>query len=161
MPKLKNILTALILLAICSYATWKGMQTLSIVTIILFIGALNIKKVNMLFDLFFSLARHARQAKFGNLEVNIGDSFKQAVLDNLNPDKEWVKAIISDLTPTHLTILLAINKAGKYHCSNHVKNSLRDLRAKGLIVHNKGTLEESDIVWLTEIGCELVNEISS
>jgi hypothetical protein len=161
MRTIKKIVAALVLIALCSYSTWKGMQTLSIVALILFLCTLYSNKVIILYDLFLSLARHAKQAKFGNLEVSIGDSFKQAVLDNINSNKEWVKAIVSDLTPTHLTILLAINLAGEYHCGHHIKNTLRELRAKGLIEHNKDTLENSDIVWLTDIGRELVNEIAT
>ena len=40
-----------------------------------------------------------------------------------------------------------------------MKNTLRELRDKGLIKHNKDTLSSSDIVWLTDIGSELVKEL--
>lgn len=160
MGSIKKTFAAIVLIVLCSYSTWKGMQTLSIVALILFLFILYSNKATILFNLFLSLAKQAKQAKFGNLEVSIGDSLKQAVLDNLKSDKEWVRAIVSDLTPTHFTILLAINLAGQYHCAHYLKNTMRELRAKGLIDHNKDTMENSDIVWLTKIGSELVNEIA-
>lgn len=161
MGTVKKIIVALLLFALCSYSAFKGMQTLSIVALILFLCSLYTNRIIILFDIFLSLAKHTKQAKIGGLEVSIADSFKQAVLDNINSNKEWVKAIVSDLTPTHLTILLAINLEGEYHCGYHIKNTLRELRAKGLIEHDKDTLESSDIVWLTDIGKKLVNEITT
>lgn len=160
MSTIKKIFAALVVIALCFYSTWKEMQTLSIVALVLLLCILFSSKITILFNLFVSVAKHAKTAKFGNFEVNINNSFKQAILDHINSDKEWLKAIVSDLTPTHLTILLAINLAGKYNCGPHIKDTLRELRAKGLIEHDEETLEKSDIVWLTKFGIELVNEIA-
>ena len=160
MAVLKKILSSTTLLLLCAYATWKCMQTLAIVAILLFLASLYTHHVKKLLDIFFILVKQTRQAKFGNLEVNLKDDpLKQAIFENLGIDRAWAKAIISDLTPTHIGLLLAINKAGHFHCSNQIKNTLRDLRAKGLLQHNKETIADSDTLWLTDIGNDLVNII--
>lgn len=157
----KKAISIIFLLSLCGYATWKELETLSIVSIILFLCVLYSTKTSMVFDLFFYLAKNAKQAKFGNVELSIGESLKEALLENisLNSNQEWVKAIVSELTATHLTILLTIDKAGKYHCKDYIKNTLRELRSKGLIEHNKETMRESSVVWLTEIGEIIIKEI--
>ena len=159
MAKAKQIFAIFILLILCAYSTWKNMQTLSIASIALFLIVLYKDKSLMFFDLFFTIARQTKQAKIGNFEFSISDTFKKSISENLKTDKEWVKAIFSDLTASQLTVLLAIEKAKKFHCGGHMKNTLRELRDKGLIKHNKDTLSSSDIVWLTDIGSELVKEL--
>lgn len=160
MMLLKKIFASLILLILCGYATWKGMETLSIITIALFLGILYVEKVKMIFELFISLGRQTQQAKIGNFELSVGNTFKKTILENINSDKDWVKSIISDLTPTHLGILLAINKANELKCHGSIKNTLRDLRDKGLINHNKNSITKADKVWLSDTGKELMDEIT-
>jgi|GEM_PF-6904477 len=160
MATFKKILSSLVLLCLCAYSTWKNMQTLAIVAICLFLASLYTYHIKKLLDIFFILVKQTKQAKLGNLEVNLRDDpLKQAISENLGIDKAWAKAIISDLTPTHIGLLLAINKAGHFQCSNQIKNTLRDLRAKGLLQHNAETIADSDTVWLTDIGNDLVNII--
>jgi DNA-binding MarR family transcriptional regulator len=159
MARLKQVFSALILFVLCAYSTWKGMQTLAIFSIILFLVVIYKNKSLMIYNLFFNLARQAKKAKFGNFEVSISETLKQSISENLNTDKDWVKAIFSDLSPTELTVLIAVEKAKQFHSRGHMKNTLRALRDKGLVKHNKSTLEASDTVWLTDLGLELVKEI--
>ena len=162
MANLKKVLSSLILLALCVYATWKSMQTLAIVATFLFLSSLYTHQVKRLLEIFFVLVKQTKQAKFGNLEVNLKDNpLKQTVLDNLSIEKEWIRVIVSDLTPTHISLLLAINKVGRFQFNYQMINTLRDLRDKGLIQHNDVTIAGSNTVWLTEIGNEVVNIIIS
>ena len=144
---------------LCTYSTWKGMQTLAIVSIILFLIVIYKDKSLMVYNLFFNIARQTKQAKIGNFEFSISDTLKQSISENLNTDKDWARAIFSDLSPTELAVLLAVEKAKQFHCGGHMKGSLRILRDKGLVKHNKDTLADSDSVWLTDLGVELVKEI--
>jgi len=77
MAKTKQIFAIILLIVLCAYSTWKAMQTLAIVSIVLFLIILYKDKSIMLFDLFFTLAILKKQAKIGNLEFNISETFKQ------------------------------------------------------------------------------------
>lgn len=95
------------------------------------------------------------------MEINLReDPLKKTYFEKLTPEKEWLKAIISDFTSTHIGLLLAIQKVGKFSCRNSIKNSLRDIRAKGLLAHNKDTLADSDTVWVTDLGNEVVDTLT-
>ena len=160
MVLVKKILVSSILLCFCAYSTLRNMQTLAIITMLLFLASLYTRRVRNFLDLFFVLIKQTKQAKLGNLELSLKDDpLKQAIFENLGIEKAWVNAIISDLSSSHIGLLLAINKAGRFHCSNQIKNSLRDLRANGLLLHNNETIADSDTVWLTDIGNEVVESI--
>ncbi|RYU96046.1 hypothetical protein [Emticicia agri] len=161
MQKLKKPFLIVILLALCGYATYEKMQTLAIVAIILLILVLYIEVVKRFADLLFALASKTRQARIGEVEFNIHDPLKQAIIENIEIDKSWAKAIFAELSSSHIGLLLAISKAGKFKCQNNIKNTLRDLRAKGLLEHNKPSMTDSDTVWLTDFGTELVQIITT
>jgi hypothetical protein len=161
MQKLKKPFLILILLALGGYAAYERMETLAIVAIILLILVFYIEVVKRFADLVFAMASKTRQARIGEVEISIHDPLKQAIIESIEMDKGWAKAIFAELGSSHIGLLLAISKAGKFKCQDNIKNSLRDLRAKGLLEHNKPSLTDSDTVWLTEFGTELVQLITT
>jgi hypothetical protein len=161
MVLIRNILSFIILVILCAYAAWKEMQTLATVCIFLILCILYIELVNKAFNIVFSLAKQTKQAKFRNFEFQLTDINKQVIMDCIEPDKKWAKAIISDLNATHIALLLAIHKEGSLKCSDQIKNNLRDLRDKGLLEHDKDSIKNSDIVWLSDLGNELAGTIAN
>lgn len=80
------------------------------------------------------------------------------IISDLSPT---YKAIILDLTTTHISLLLAINDAGEFQCGSQIKNTLRGLRDKGLLYHNNTSIASCDKVWLTALGKKLANALEN
>ena len=152
----KKVIAFIIVFVLCGYSAWKGMQTLAIVSIALLFCILYMDQVKQAVKIAFALAKQTKQAKFKDFEINLTDPFRQIILDCVPPDKQWAKAIVSDFTSAHIALLIAINKAGTFKCAEAIKSGLRDLRDKGLLDHNNDSMAKADIVWLTELGKELV-----
>lgn len=158
---MKNFFAGIILIALCAYAAYREMQTLAIVSIVLLIGMMYRKHVLKGLEIAFDIARSARQAKFGEFELEIGrDDIENSIINHIYPQSDWVKAIISELDSDHLGLILTIEKAGKYSHLGGIKDKLRDLRSKGLLNHDKETMKDSREVWLTELGLEVARIIS-
>jgi hypothetical protein len=143
-----------------SYATWQKLQIVAIVSIILLIGVLYKNLARKAIDIIFSLTKNTKQAKFGQLEINIekklAEYSKSAVTQSV-----WMNVILSKLDPEHLGLLLTIQKDGKHTAIKASKSKLRDLRALGLLRHNNETMEASTEVWLTELGNEIATTLIS
>ena len=156
----KIFFTGLVLLATLVYAAWKNMQTPAIFSLVLLICLIYRSHLLKVFDIVLSLLRKTKQAKIGNVEVNLSDSWKQSIADTIVTNKAWVKPMLSNLTAEEMNFLLLINKAGKFKTSDAVKDTLRGLRAKGLLQHNNKTMANATEAWLTELGIELVDIIT-
>ena len=156
MTNFKKVIAFIIVLILCGYSAWKGMQTLAIVSITLLFCILYMDQVKEAVKIGFALAKKTKQAKFKDFEINLTEPFRQVILDCIPPDKQWAKAIVSDFTPAHIALLIAINKAGIFKCAAAIKGGLRDLRDKGLLDHDNDSISNADTVWLTELGKELV-----
>jgi len=63
--------------------------------------------------------------------------------------------LLSNLDSDHIGLLILIHKQGKFKPKDAVKNKLRDLRSKGLLTHDKESMTQSEVVWLTELGTEV------
>lgn len=156
---LKRIVALILLIALCAYATWSKMQILSIISMLLVLCLLYTAQFKEFLEIILSFARQARTAKFKDFEISTDDEFKNAIEESIGKSNPWVKVALIDLSAKHFTLLLAIYKAGEFEAKGDFKQSLRTLRDRGLVQHNKDTMYDSTIVWLTPLGTELVELI--
>lgn len=160
MNVLKSILIFIVLLGICGYAIWQGLQIVSIVSLILLLGLLYKRYTRQGIDILLSLLKNTKQAKFGQLEISIEK--KIAELSKLAINRSvLMNIILSKLDPEHLGLLITIFKEGKHRPIAANKNRLRDLRSFGLLHHNNPTMADSTEVWLTNLGNEIADALSS
>jgi len=150
------VFASIVLLAMCGYSTFKGMQPLAIVSIILFVGLLYRKHVLKGIEILFDVARSTKQAKFGDFEVLVGaDEAVNEIAKYIEPDSAWARAILSGMGVGHIGILLTISRSVRYDQLSGIKEELRVLRGMGLLNHDKDTMAKSEKVWLTKTGEDL------
>ncbi len=104
------------------------------------------------------LAASATNAKFGRVEINLGEHGIHSVFKNL-PEKD--QALIHGMAPHDLGILMTIYHAKEYSPAEGLKRNLRQLRDRGLVEHNADSLTGSDRFWLSEAGHRLMVAITS
>jgi hypothetical protein len=156
MRQLKNVFAGIVLLGLCGYSTWKGMQWVSILSIFLFLGVLYQGPANKLKELMLQLVKNTKQAKLGDFEVNIDEKISRLSKDVLNKSV-LTQLLLTNLNSDHIGLLILIHKQGKMKPLAATKDKLRDLRSKGLLAHDKETLGESELVWLTNLGSEVAS----
>ncbi len=137
------------------------MQPLAVISLFFLLYVFFMKQGNKALIAAFSLIQQAKKAKFKGFEFELSDRNKQIILECIRSDNKWAKVIISDLNATHIALLLSIDKEGSLKCSEQIKNNLRNLRDKGLLKYNRDTIKESDTVWLSELGNEIVDIIKN
>jgi hypothetical protein len=155
MRTFKNIIAAIFLLSLCAYSTWKEMQWISIISVLLLLGVLYQSPARQLKDLILQLIKNTKQAKIGDFELQIEEQISKFSKEIINKSI-LTQTLLTNLSSDHIGQLLLLHKQGKTKLSsNSVKNKLRDLRSKGLVAHDKETMEKSEFVWLTPLGNEL------
>jgi HAMP domain-containing protein len=155
MSSAKHAIAVLILSAAAGYAMWQKLQVVAVIAIIATLAILYRGIARQFLDAVLELARHATQAKWGNLEVQIDKKF-ETLSGLVSTRVGWVKAVASRLAPEHVGLLLQIQRAGRYAFPAGVRTQLRVLRNSGLIEHNAPSLGESTEVWLSKAGEEFV-----
>lgn len=158
--KFKDFLIAVVVLAFAGYSTWKGMQTIASVSILLFVVVLYKHQIQQLRDIVFGILKDAKQAKVGQLEFQIGKDNLGHLLKENSAYSAFSQIFLQGLEVEDVGLLNEISKTEKYLPKGAIKDRLRGLRAKGLIDHNQTTMAESTEVWLTETGKRLVEEIN-
>ena len=150
---LRDGVAIVFLSCICLLAILQRMEILAITTII-FIGVIAYKtRVRRAMDIGFELFRRTRVAKVGDVEFTVEQTLKD-YSRLLDQQAEWMRVILSDLTSEQISLLIAVYKAGRYEARD--KDSLRALRARGLLFHNAPSMTASTEVWLSELGKEIV-----
>ena len=160
MNKLKNVFAIIVLLGLCGYATWQKLQVVAIFAIVLLIGVLYKNLARKAIDIIFSLTRNTKQAKFGQLEINIEKKlaeYSQSAITQF----AWMNVILSRLSPEHIGLLLTIQREEKHNIINASKDKLRDLRSFGLLRHDSDSMEKSTEVWLTDLGNEIASTLTT
>jgi len=154
--RIRDIFAVTLLISLAGFSAYKGMQVLAIFSMLGILGVLYKRIMHDLIDIGFNLLRAMRQAKLGELEFQIEEKLKD--FSNLAAkNATWVPIVLSQLSSEHIGLLMSIHKAGKYGPSGAAKRKLRDLRARGLVAHNRATMADSTEVWLSPLGNELVN----
>ncbi|RYY29759.1 MAG: hypothetical protein EOP41_02010 [Sphingobacteriaceae bacterium] len=158
---LKKIFAFTILIPLCACAVWRNMQTLAIITLLLLICIIYLNRVRKAVNLIFDLIAQTKRAKYKDIELSIGDQYKQEILDCVGTDEKWVKAIIADLNSTPLSLFIAISKVGIFPITETMKNHLRILRDKGLLTSDTNSMGDTNSVSLTPFGIEVAKIITN
>lgn len=156
----KKTFAFIILIPLCACAVWRNMQTLAIVTLLLLVCVIYLNPVRKAVNLIFDLIAQTKRAKYKDIELSIGDQYKQEILDCVSTDEKWIKAIIADLNATPLSLFIAISKVGTFPITETMKNHLRILRDKGLLTSDTNSIGDANSVSLTPFGLEVANIIT-
>ncbi len=158
----KHLLAFLIALSLCIVAIWREMQALAIVAFSVCVLTIYQRQSNLLFDLGTSLVSRTRQAKLGDLEIEINDR-KINLTEGIEKTADHLRILLDGLDGDHVGWLLTIHKQGRYEApaATAIKDRLRQLRNRGLLFHDTASLQDARFVWLTPLGEELVSALLS
>jgi DNA integrity scanning protein DisA with diadenylate cyclase activity len=145
---------------LCFLAIFQKMETLAITSMV-FVGVIIFKhRVLMFITIILELLNKTKIAKVGDLELTVEQKEKD-FSKTLKQQDEWVRVVLADLTSEQIGMLIVISKTGVYKIKAREKDSLRILRAHGLVFHNAPTMTESTEVWLSEFGKEIAERLVS
>ncbi len=141
------------LLVFAGYSTYRGFQAIAIVSLMGMLGLAYKSHALRFLDLAFSLMAKTREAKYGDAVVKIGG--RELNLPQLESALPWVRLVLSSLSNQEISLLVQASSTDSYQIHSAHKNSMRNLRSHGLIVHNEPTMAASTEVSLTERGRDL------
>jgi hypothetical protein len=153
---IKKIILLVILAGVLLLSIEKGMQLLAMLVVAIFSAIYYHFHASLLFEKVLSMVGKARTARFGEFEV----SLEQSSIDDLYPNSPaWFRAIMNQLSADHIGLLMQIGRKERFAISKPLLARLRDLRIRGLIIHDKERLQDSNIAELTELGKLFVNQL--
>lgn len=156
---LKNFFALMLLFALCGYATWQKMEILAIISMFSVLALLFKRRTLTMLNLTIELLKSAKQAKFGNLELQL-DKKLQDISTLLVKRAAWIQILLSQLSSDEIGLLLNTSKAKKLVItSDRMREQLRILRNRGLILHDKPAISNSTQAWLSDLGKELVSAL--
>ena len=155
MPQSKQVFAFLLALSLCLVAIWREMQALAIVAFLLSVLAIHRRQSMLLFDQGMSLLSRTKQAKLGDLEVQI-DNQKINLTERLEKSAVKTRILLDGLDSDHVGWLLTIHRHGRYEPPAAIKEKLRQLRNRGLLLHDSPSMQDAKLVWLSPLGEELV-----
>jgi hypothetical protein len=123
----------------------------------LYVGALCVlykRQVSHAFTTALDLLKNTTEAKLGALEIRTEKRIAD-LASRLDRPPTWANAVLSQLSSEEVGLLLSVSKQPTYTPNSATKKHLRGLRDRGLIEHDKPTLEDSGVVWSTLLGKEL------
>jgi hypothetical protein len=139
---------------ICGVAIWREMQILAIFAFLMSFLTVYRRHAKLVFDLGLSLLGRTTRAKLGDLELQIDDKVIN-LTERLERKAGDLRMLVDGLNGDHIGWLINIHKVGKYEPSDAIKEKLRPLRNRGLLVHDSNSMHEAKYVWLTALGEEL------
>ena len=157
--ELKDALMLILLSALAVIAVIQRLEWVVLASLV-FIGAIVYKsRVRPVLDLGLSLLQRTRTARLGDVEFNVEQQLRD-YSELLQQHSKWIQIILSDLTSEDIATLLSIHVAGGKDQAV-AKDNLRHLRARGLVLHNAPTMEQSSEVWLTALGSDVAQRLLS
>ena len=161
MMKIKNFVVSIILLALCGYATWQGMQWLAIFAICLFLGVVYLDISKKIRNIVIEFIKNSQSAKIGEIELK-SDRMVCDIPDEIINHSALTKTLLSNLSSSHIGLLIHLhNNGNRKKLYEYEKDLFRDLRAKGLVVHNAESMKKSNEIELTDLGLDIVKIIKS
>ena len=136
------------------------MQTIAVVAIVLAVVLFYKNQTILLRDLLFKLTNNAKHAKFGNFELQLSDEI--VVISEAKKQELSIlsQILLSTLTSNEVGLLAEISKVDKYAYRGPLLETLRKLRAKGLINYdNKESLASASEVWATDTAKKFLSEL--
>lgn len=131
------------------------MQVLAVISLVATLAILFEYQARRILEIGLNLFENTRQAKLGRLKIQI-DKRIEDISERIVRQSAWVQILLSQLTNDEVGLLLAIAKTERFAATDALKNTLRSLRARGLIQHDMPTMADSKEVWLTGIGQDFV-----
>jgi hypothetical protein len=154
----KDYLTALITLLICGFSIYLKLQFVVVACLIIFGLIVYKTKTEEIFNYFKDIISNTRQAEFGKFKLEIKNSLEN--LSTITTQKAiGFQLILSKLKEEHLSLIMAIYKEGKFPIKNI--SALRILRNYGLLKHDQSSMAKSSYVWLSLLGNELAQVLST
>lgn len=99
------------------------------------------------------LLKQTREAKLGSLELRTQQRQPNTFEGKGTPP--WATAMVAELSNEELGMLLSLFRQSPVVPNAATKRHLRPLRDRGLVAHDKPTLEDSTTVSLTALGAEV------
>lgn len=155
--KIRDIATFLLLLVITAYSIWQDRQTVASVAIVGILAIVYKQQLILLRNLLFDVAKSTKMAKFGEMEVQIGDK----TFDNqkIQTFSLLSQMLLRSTNSEEIGLLAEISKFETYPAHDSMKLRLRNLRDKGLITYNGTSLDSSTEIWVTDTGKNLLIEL--
>lgn len=146
---------ALLLAAIACYATYNGSELLGIVAIVGFLSICYKPAARRGMDNALSFFERVDKAKFRDLEVEVRQTLQRMEgLQTVQKSNFITNAVLSGLGARQIALLLAIYRSGTFEISGALRETVHELRHRGLVHHDKPRLGESTKVWLSPLGIE-------
>ncbi|MCK9386427.1 MAG: hypothetical protein M0Q15_17595 [Nevskia sp.] len=155
---MKTFLAFVICIATCGYAAYRGLQWLAMAALFGALCVLYKQWLSRAFATALDLLKNTTEAKLGALEIRTEKRITELAI-RLDRTPVWVNAVLSQLSSEEVGLLLSVTRQRTYTPSAATKKHLRSLRDRGLIEHDKSTLEDSSVVWSTSLGQELTNAL--
>lgn len=156
--KARDYFVIVVLIGFGAFAAWKGLEVLASISVIGIVVVTYKYQFLMARDLLITIARSARQAKVGAVEVQLGDKIiDRHKFSSLSIKKQ---VLLTSLNSQEVGLLAEISNFDSYPTAESMHFKLRNLRDLGLIVPDTERLGGSTCVMLTATGRELVEEIN-
>jgi hypothetical protein len=154
----KTAFALVILILLCTYATWQRMEMLAIASMVALLAIIYRTQTRRALHLLFTLIGGTKQAKLGALEVNVDPLFQtyDSLIAELPP---WMQIMLKNITPDEIGILLSIYRVDRYSPSPALMHYMRHLRDRHLIAHDGPTLSASKQVWVTDVGHQIAEAL--
>lgn len=154
MSRAKTAFAVFVLLVVLGCSIWQKLQVVAAIALVGVLALTYRDRAVRVVDFIVELIGSTRQAKYGALEIQLERRLKD--FSELAIRKSaGLQILLSNLDSEHLSLLLAISKAGHYKPPGPAKKKLRDLRNRGLLFHDGASLGESEDVWLSPLGVQL------
>lgn len=154
---LRDALAIFFLTLVCAAAIYQSLEFVAIFAL-LGIGAIVFKfwTKTLATSLLNALLR-SRAAKVGPVELALIE--KKTYEEKLASGPAWMQIAISELSAEEIGLLLTVYRAGRLPATEALKPSFRQLRARGLLRHDEGSMTSATQVWLTQLGSELASQM--
>jgi hypothetical protein len=155
MYAIRNALFAVVLTTAAGFSLWKGMTWPAVVSIV-FLAALLYKNYTRdLVKSCLAFVDSARVAKFGQFELQ-ADRGMQTDLSTI-PLTDWM---LKNLQPEEFGFLLLLYRNGRHPIVDlQARNSVRALKNRGWLEHDRPHFDESNEIWLTAQGRHTLESI--
>jgi len=149
----------LIALSLAVLGVFQGLQFFAVVCLLIAAGLYYKHIGQRLVEVAIDATKRTQSAKVGGVELTIGQSgFELDQFFGTVPD--WGKTTITGLESGHIGLLILLGKSEKITITPALERSLRELRARGLVLHEMPTLAASSTAWLSQTGRQVVDCIA-
>lgn len=156
---LRRYVPPLIALALAVLGVFQGLQFFAVICLLMAAGLYYKHIASRLVEVAIDATKRTQSAKVGSVELTIGQSGLE--LDQFfETAPAWMKSTLTGLEPGHIGLLVLLGQSEKIAITPALEKSLRELRARGLVLHEMPTLAASSTAWLSQTGRHVVELIA-